>query len=50
MVYDGTLRAMPDDGKPTLKGMEVVLEAAAKENPKARGITIQQLVDLRYLP
>jgi hypothetical protein len=50
MVYDGTLRATPDDGKPTLKGMEVVLEAAAKENPKARGITIQQLVDLRYLP
>src|SRR6185503_5703505 len=50
MVYDGTLRATPDDGKPTLKGMEVVLEAAAKENPKAKGITIQQLVDLRYLP
>ena len=50
VVYDATLRATPDDGKPTLKGMEVVLEAAAKENPKAKGITIQQLVDLRYLP
>ena len=35
VVYDGSLRATPDDGKPTLKGMEVVLDAAAKENPKA---------------
>ncbi len=50
IVYDGTQRATPDDGKPTLKGMEVVLDAAAKENPKAKSITIQQLVDLRYLP
>lgn len=50
VIYDGSLRATPDDGKPTLKGMEVVLDAAAKENSKAKGITIQQLVDLRYLP
>lgn len=49
-IYEGTLRSTPDDGKPTLKGMEVVLDAAAKENPKARSVTIQQLVDLRYLP
>ena len=48
VVYDGSLRATPDDGKPTLKGMETVLDAAAKENPKARGLTVQQLVDLRY--
>jgi NitT/TauT family transport system substrate-binding protein len=47
-VYDGSLRATPDDGKPTLKGMEVVLEAAAKENPKAKALTVQQVVDLRY--
>ena len=47
-VYDGSLRATPDDGKPTLRGMEVVLEAAAKENPKAKALTVQQLVDLRY--
>jgi NitT/TauT family transport system substrate-binding protein len=50
MVYDNSLRAMPDDGKPTLKGMEVVLDAAAKENPKAKSLTVQQLVDLRYIP
>ncbi|MGZ9130445.1 MAG: hypothetical protein ACXW4Z_21925 [Candidatus Binatia bacterium] len=47
-VYDNSLCATPDDGKPTLKGMEVVLDAAAKENPKAKAITVQQLVDLRY--
>jgi len=47
-VYDNSLRATPDDGKPTLKGMEVVLDAAAKENSKAKALTVQQLVDLRY--
>ena len=50
VVYDGSLRATPDDGKPTLKGMEVVLDAAAKENPKAKNLTLQQLMDLRFLP
>jgi NitT/TauT family transport system substrate-binding protein len=50
VVYDGSLRSTPDDGKPTLKGMEVVLDAAAKENPKAKGLTVQQLIDLRYIP
>ena len=49
-VYAASLRATPDDGKPTLKGMEVVLDAAAKENPKAKGLTVQQLADLRYIP
>ena len=50
VVYDGSLRATPDDGKPTLKGMEVVLDAAAKENPKAKFLTVQQLLDLRFIP
>jgi len=50
VVYEGSLRATPDDGKPTLKGMEIVIDAAAKENPKAKGLTVQQLVDLRYIP
>jgi NitT/TauT family transport system substrate-binding protein len=49
VVYDGSLRATPDDGKPTVKGMEVVLEAAGKENPKAKFLTVQQLLDLRFL-
>ena len=50
VVYDGSLRATPDDGKPTLKGMEVVLDAAGKENPKAKSMTVPQLVDLRFIP
>jgi len=50
VIYDSSLRATPDDGKPTLKGMEVVLDATAKENPKAKSLTVQQLLDLRFLP
>jgi NitT/TauT family transport system substrate-binding protein len=50
VVYEGSLRATPDDAKPTLRGMEVVLDAAAKENPKAKGMIVQQLLDLRFIP
>ena len=50
VVYEGSLRATPDDAKPTLKGMEVVIDAAAKENPKAKSLTVQQLLDLRFIP
>jgi ABC-type nitrate/sulfonate/bicarbonate transport system substrate-binding protein len=49
-IYEGSLRATPDDGKPTVKGMEVVLDSLAKENPKAKSLTVQQLLDLRFLP
>ena len=50
LIYETSLRSTPDDGKPTVKGMESVLETMAKDNPKARGLTVQQLVDLRYIP
>jgi hypothetical protein len=50
IFYNGSLRRTPDDVKPVLIGLEVVLDAAPKENPKAKGITVQQLVDLRYIP
>jgi len=50
IFYNGSLRKTPDDVKPVLIGLEVVLDAAPKENPKAKGITVQQLVDLRYIP
>jgi len=50
VIYEGSLRASPDDGKPSWRGMEVVLDATAKENPKAKGLTVQQLIDLKYLP
>jgi len=50
VIYEGSLRASPDDGKPSWKGMEVVLDALAKENAKAKGLTSKQLFDLNYLP
>jgi NitT/TauT family transport system substrate-binding protein len=49
-VYDNSLRSTPDDGKPTLKGMEIVIDGVAKENPKAKSMAVQQIVDLRYVP
>ena len=49
-VYAGSLPALPDDGRPTLKGLEVVLETTAREDPKAKNLTVQQLLDLRFLP
>ncbi len=49
-AYDGLSRALPDDGRPTLKGLQVVLDAAAKDDPRAKSLTVQQLVDLRFLP
>jgi len=50
IVYEGSVRATPDDARPTLKGMELVLDTIAKENPKAKNLTVQQLLDLRFLP
>jgi hypothetical protein len=50
VVYDNSLRPTPDDGRPTLKGREVLIDAAAKENPKAKSLSVQQFVDLRYIP
>jgi NitT/TauT family transport system substrate-binding protein len=49
-AYEGYMRSLPDDGKPTLKGLEVVLDAMAKEDPKAKSLTVPQLLDLRFLP
>ena len=49
-VYEGTLRATPDDGKPTIKGVEAALDAIARNNPKAKTLTVHQLLDLRFIP
>ena len=50
IVYQGSLRSTPDDGKPSLKGMEMVIDMLAKENPKAKSVALQQVVDGRFLP
>jgi NitT/TauT family transport system substrate-binding protein len=49
VVYAGSLRSTPDDGKPTVKGMAAVIDTMAKDNPKVKSLTMQQLLDLRFL-
>jgi NitT/TauT family transport system substrate-binding protein len=43
-------RSLPDDGRPTMKGLETVLADFAREEPKAKGLTLAQIVDLSFLP
>jgi ABC-type nitrate/sulfonate/bicarbonate transport system substrate-binding protein len=48
--YNQRTRSLPDDGKPSLKGMQLALDDIVKDNPKAKNLTVQQLVDLSFLP
>jgi ABC-type nitrate/sulfonate/bicarbonate transport system substrate-binding protein len=48
--YAQRARALPDDGKPTVKGMQLALDDIAKDNPKAKSLTLNQLVDLSFIP
>jgi len=48
--YNQRVRALPDDGKPSIKGMQLALDDIAKDNPKAKNLTVQQLIDLSFLP
>ncbi len=48
--YNFRSRAFPDDGKPTLKGIQLAIDELAKENPKAKNVTPQQVIDLSFLP
>ena len=49
-AFDVYSVSLPDDGRPTIKGLETVLADFAKEDPKARGLTVAQIVDLSFLP
>jgi ABC-type nitrate/sulfonate/bicarbonate transport system substrate-binding protein len=49
-AFDNYTRSLPDDGRPTLKGFETVLADFTREEPKAKGLTIAQIVDLSFLP
>lgn len=49
-AYDVYSRSLPDDGRPTIKGLEEVLADYARENSKAKGLTVAQIVDLSFLP
>jgi NitT/TauT family transport system substrate-binding protein len=48
--YDYRLRTLPADGKLSVKGMQLVIDAAAEDDPKAKSLTPQQLFDLSFLP
>jgi NitT/TauT family transport system substrate-binding protein len=49
-AYDVYSRSLPDDGRPTITGLEAVLTDFAREEPKAKGLTVAQIVDLSFLP
>ena len=44
------MRTRTDDGKPTLKGTQLANDELVKENPKAKNVTPQQVIDLSFLP
>ena len=48
--YDYRLKTLPADGKLSVKGMQLVIDAAAEDDPKAKSLTPQQLFDLSFLP
>jgi ABC-type nitrate/sulfonate/bicarbonate transport system substrate-binding protein len=48
--YHQRARTLPDDGRPTVKGLQFALEDVARDNPKAKNLTVQQLIDLSFIP
>jgi len=50
LSYQTNLKTLPDDGRVPAKGVQLVIDAAVLEDPKARNYTPQQLMDLSFLP
>ncbi|MGZ8444982.1 MAG: ABC transporter substrate-binding protein [Candidatus Binatia bacterium] len=48
--YLSNVKALPDDGRPTIKGTQLVIDAAMLDDPRAKNYTPQQLTDLSFLP
>ena len=48
--FAANLKALPDDGRPTAQGTQLVIDAAVLDDPKAKNYTPQQLMDLSFLP
>jgi NitT/TauT family transport system substrate-binding protein len=48
-AYQSYVKVYPDDLRPSLKGIELVLKQLAKHNPKAASIKPEQLVDTTLL-
>jgi NitT/TauT family transport system substrate-binding protein len=48
--FDVRLKSLPPDGKPTVKGIQLCLDDAAEDDPKAKSISAQSLIDLSFIP
>ena len=48
--YLSNVKALPDDGRPTMKGTQLVIDAAMLDDPRAKNYTPQQLTDLSFFP
>jgi len=48
--YMSNVKALPDDGRPTVKGTQLVIDPAILDDPRAKNYTPQQLMDLSFLP
>jgi NitT/TauT family transport system substrate-binding protein len=48
--YAYRTRSLPDDGRPTVKGLRTALDGLIAENPKAKSINISDVIDLSYVP
>jgi len=42
--------ALPDDGRPTVKGLQLALKDIAEIDPKAKTIKVNEVMDLNFLP
>ncbi len=49
VTYDYRIKTLPRDGKPTIKGMQLVIDAAAEDDPKAKNLNLKQLIDLSFI-
>jgi hypothetical protein len=48
--YLANVKSLPDDGRPTVKGLRTALDGLIAENPKAKSINISDVIDLSYVP
>ena len=48
--FDIRIKTLPADGKPTIKGIQLCLDDAAEDDPKAKSISAESLIDLSFIP
>jgi ABC-type nitrate/sulfonate/bicarbonate transport system substrate-binding protein len=49
-AFESYRRSLPDDGRPTVRGLEALIADFARDDPKAKGLTVAQIADLTFLP